>query len=232
MGCMPLAPTIQPDDGAIVAVVEALHAPQEPTIPVFLGGLGEGEEERIFDTARGRIASEFGVPVHSLGVIEFDEQTGGFPAWLDSVEGVTITLGRFHLQENGSLEVLASFVDETGEIRTCSQFSLERQESAWVVTDQIDQAVGCGGLETYDEARSRILVSECPRLAPNAGTCGPWLVITESNGLTGMNSYFDQQTGLLVSARHYTDVEEVPASEDDLEPCEVTFEEHLPCGMP
>ena len=96
VGCTLQLPVNQPDDSAIVAVVASLYAPEESTVPLFLGGLGDGPAESFFDTARGRLATELGAPVHALSEIEFDEQTGGFPARVGATgdEAVTIMAKR------------------------------------------------------------------------------------------------------------------------------------------
>ena len=144
-------------------------------------------------------------------------------------------LGRFNLGEDGRLSVVASFVQEVGTGRGCTEYTLEREGDEWVIVEPPvdawpDCSISSHGEDSYHDALERARGSACLVFGRHTGTCGPWLYIAEANGYYSEESYFDLQTGLLV-AKHFSDDigRDAFVFGEDLG-CERTVTESIPCS--
>lgn len=184
----------QPDMRAVVAVVEDVYAQLERPASVFLGA------DAIEDTAMARVRTTLG---SSLATTFHppSERASGNP-------GASIALGRFSIVEDGRLSVVASFLQEDGGGRGCTEYALEGED--WVIVEAVDAWPDCPisdqGADTYHAALERARSDECFGKWTSIGTCGPWLYVSETSGYGGTRSYFDPQTGLIVAQGSFTDV--------------------------
>jgi len=126
--------------------------------------------------------------------------------------GASIALGRFKLDDNGRLSVVASIVQENGAQRWCTEYTLERDGADWVIAQTNDAWPDCPinsqGEATYHAILERARSAECLGLWTNVGTCEEWLYIGEGLGYGGSIYYFDGRTGLPVAEEWCTDVDE------------------------
>jgi len=202
VGCIPLAapPTgdveVSPDTDAIVAVVQDVYRRVQQPTAVFLGGSGIGDS--TLGQARIRLESDLPAAIRSPA-----ERVNGEP-------GASIALGRFTLERDGRLSVVASFVQEDGSGRGCTQYTLDREGDGWTISDAVDAWPACPiseqGTESYHTALQRIRSDECFGIWANIGMCGQWLYVGETSGFGGIESYYDSQTGLIIAQKTFTDV--------------------------
>lgn len=211
---------IQPNMRAIVAVVEDVYEQLERPASVFLGAAD------VENATMARVCSALGSTRPSTFVPP--------SARASSDPGASIALGRFNLDDNGRLSVVASFVQADGGGRGCTQYALEREGEDWVIAEAVDAWPDCPisdqGEETYHAVLERARSDECFGKWTSVGTCGPWLYVVETSGYNGTRSYFDPQTGLIVAQGNFTDVAEDPDyfvfGHID---CESTITETIPC---
>lgn len=90
------SPNVQPDMKAIVAVVEDAYGQLEQPASVFLGADG------VEDTTMARVRTTLGMDLTTTFHPPSERAAGA--------GGASIALGRFNLDEDGSLHVMASFV--------------------------------------------------------------------------------------------------------------------------
>jgi hypothetical protein len=205
---------------AIVAVVDDVYGRLEQPASVFLGAdaVENTTMARVRTTLSDDIASTFWPP---------SARISGDP-------GASIALGRFNAEEDGRLSVVASFVQEDGAGRGCTQYTLDREEDEWVIAQAADAWPDCSissqGEDTYHDALERARGGACLLFGRHTGTCGSSLYIAEANGYYGEESYFDLQTGLLVAKHFYDDtgLDEFVFGEDL--GCERTVTESIPCS--
>jgi hypothetical protein len=193
-------PAVQPDTRAVVVVVEAAYAQLGQPASVFLGT--DGVEETTMARVRSDLGSSLPATFHTPS-----ERAASGP-------GASIALGRFYLAEDGRLSVQASFVQADGGGRGCTEYTLERDGEDWTIVGEMDAWPDCPisaqGDETYYAVVERAHSNECFGKWTLVGTCGPWLLVVETSGYGGTQSYFDPQTGLIVAQETFTDVAEVP----------------------
>ncbi len=201
-GCVlppsPPPPPPPPDVRAVVTVVEDVYGRLGDPARVFLGADG------VQDTTMARVRTTLGSDLTSA-FHPPSERASGDP-------GASIALGRFNLDDDGHLSVVASFVQEDGGGRGCTEYTLEREGEDWVVAEAVDAWPDCPisdqGQETYHAVLARARSVECLGLWSNVGTCGEWLYVGEGLGHTGTIYYFDASTGLAVAQEWCTDVVE------------------------
>ena len=202
-GCSSAPPPsseLQPDMRAVVAVVEDVYGQLEQPTSVFLGAdaVEDATMARVRTTLGRNLATAFHPP---------SERASGEP-------GASIALGRFNLDEDGRLSVVASFVQEDGAGSGCTEYTLEREGDDWGIVEAVDAWPDCPisglGGDTYHAALERARSDQCSGLWTTVGTCEPWLYIMETSGYGGTRSYFDPQTGLIVAQESFTDIAEEP----------------------
>lgn len=222
-GCCPVTPPppdVQPDMKAVAVVVEDAFGRLGEAASVFLAadGVEDTTMVRVRSTLGDGLASTFRPP---------SARISGDP-------GAGIVLGRFNLEDDGRLSVVASFVQEDGSGRGCTQYTLDREGDDWIVVTATDAWPDCPistqGEDIYHAVLARARSGECLRLGTAIGTCGQWLYVVESSGYHGTRSYFDPQTGLIVAQERFTDADET----DDLfvfghVECDPAVTDRIPC---
>lgn len=224
-------PAGEPDMKAIVAVVAHAYGQLGQAASVFLGA------DAVEDTTMARVRTTLGSDLATTFRPPSERATGD--------PGASIALGRFNPDEDGSLRVVASFVQADGTGRGCTEYTLEREGDDWVIAQTADAWPDCPistqGEETYHAAVERARSDDCLRLGTGIGTCGAWLYVVESSGFHGTRSYFDPQTGLIVAQERFTDADEVSdlfvfgqvqcePEVTDMIPCEPATTPWIECG--
>lgn len=210
---------VQPDEKVVVTVVTDAYKQLERVTSVFLSADGvEGTTMARVRTALGdELASTFRPS---------SELISGDP-------GASIALGRFNLGDDGRLSVVASYVQEDGIGRGCTQYTLDLEDEDWVISEAADAWPDCPistqGEETYRAAIERARGEDCLALGTRIGMCGPWLYVVGSNGYVGAESYYDPRTGLMVAQRQLSDVAESDYFTFGEVECEPTVSETIPC---
>ena len=112
-------PDVQPDMKAVSTVVEDAYGQLGQAASVFLGA------DAVEDTTMARLRTTLGSDLATTFRPPSERATGD--------PGASIALSRFNLDEDGSLRVVASFVQEDGGGRGCTEYTLEREGDDWVV---------------------------------------------------------------------------------------------------
>ena len=191
VGCCDVCPP-PPPPKAIAAVVEDAYGRLGGAASVFLGAAADVE-----DTTMARVRSTLGDDLAST----FQPPS----ARISGDPGASIVLGRFNVEEDGRLSVVASYVQEDGTGRGCTRYALDREGDDWIVVGTTDAWPDCPistqGEESYHDALERAWSGECLGLWTNVGTCGEWLYVAEGlgHGRNGPISHFDRFTGLIVA---------------------------------
>ena len=220
-GCpLPVQQTgdIEPDMKVVVTVVEDVYGQLERPGSVFLSAesVDDSTMARVRSSLRGDLTVAFHPP---------SERISGDP-------GASIALGRFHQVDEDERTVVASFVNDDGVGKGCTEYTLHCEGDDWIIAETADAWSTCP-MNTYQEESYHVAVArargdECFGLWANIGTCGGWLFVTETNGYTGTSTYYDPQTGLEVAAESFTDVAEESEYMDTVD-CEQNVVETILC---
>ena len=227
LGCTPLGypiggePDAAPDAGAIAAVVLDVYSRLGDPENVYLATDGAGDGT----IAQARIALQTSLSTSFRATSE--RLTGD--------AGASVALGRFNLQADDRVRVVASFVQASGDERGCVEYVLTRTGNGWSIDGTSDLWPDCPlsvqGDEAYHEALTRVRSSDCTGFWANVGICGEWLYIAEGLGYGGTESWYDRLTGLVVGRQSFTDVADEPprVTFGDIPTCEATITETVPC---